>query len=280
MMQAQAWVLPDTSQDAPQTLKDMYSMPSTSGFKLQDLRSHLPPWLGGRAPVTETRTLLPMLRALIAATEAYMESKVEDAVIVFPARPPRTLFEALEQAGHDLALDLPSRFQSPAGHLAAYANGIGREDWNSTWCSEPRLFLSLDYSRAGLSAVLSTDECGVFESVRAFHDDTLGTNTWNEHTGDSLRSALRNITTFPVEMPEVTYNRIDAVVLAGEKGEDPRLRAALKDVLSSSVYHSTQSAQAADEKVVEPLFAAAFGAAILSLEQKDWESPTPQLELK
>ena len=242
---------------------------------LQSLRDYLPPWLGG--PKASTRSLIPMLDALKAATEAYLETSLAAAEVVFPFPVSDDYLDPLRSAMSSVSLQMPMSEQPPAGILAARAHGIGNK-CNSAAAAdgvseqsqmndyEPaQLILTVDYSDAALTVLLLVEECNVFEYRRVLHDTGLGADTISrspDGSHEDLARALRRITTLPLEDGNGAGLRlISQLVLLGERANDSLIHKALKEVLRVHYRNIATKREEVWKDSIEPLFAASSGLA-------------------
>ena len=259
---------------------------SQGGLKLQSYRDYLPPWLGGHQ--TRFQPLPSMLKALKVATESYLEGPLSDAEVVVPFPVTNSFLETLRSACSSLSLSMPMSAQPPAGILAARANAIGGHctngvetvDFpNSEQQQEPeQLILTIDYSRAAMTALLVVEECSIFEYRHVLHDTRLGSNellTREKNDArdrssptrrDLLARALRNVTSLlPLEDGNgAGLSRISDLVLLGESAGDRLLRDALTEALSELSYDFPVAAALGKPAVgsFDPLFAASRGVAL------------------
>ena len=179
--------------------------------------------------------------------------------------------------------------QNSAGILVAATQGLGgtcdRDIVKDSPTSEPyevghddpdQLILTIDYSRAGLTANLLYEGCGVFEQLRLVHDTGLGTDALAVDTNGGrarLAQALREITTLPLESGNgagITF--ISQLVMMGEVVDDPVLHDALKEVLlegdlvdldgpAFKALGEGRGQQCHRKRGVDPVFAASQAAA-------------------
>ena len=227
-----------------------------------------------------------MLRALKVATESYLEGPLLDAEVVVPFPVTNSFLDALRSACFSLSLSMPMSAQPPAGVLAARANGIGGQcingvetvDFpNSNQQQDPeQLILTVDYSRAAMTALLVAEECSVFEYRHVLHDTRLGTEELlsrekndprdlSTTPRDLLARALRNVTSLlPLEDGNgAGLSRISELVLLGESAGDRLLQDALTEVLSECSYDFPAAAlKRPAVGSFDPLFAASRGVAI------------------
>jgi hypothetical protein len=229
---------------------------------LQSLRDHLPPWLGGKP--LQPQPLVPMLKALKAATESYLETTVSAAEIVVPFPATEGYLKAVRSACSSISLRMPMSAQPPAGILAARANGIGRKHCQDDGDDDPpQLILTVEYSRAALTALIVHEECGVFEYRRVLHDTNLGLDQLrggSESNREKLETSLRELVHLPMSDggngEELKY--INNLVLLGESAGDSQLNHALKKVISEE--DGRRVGQGGPD-AIDPLFAASRGVA-------------------
>lgn len=265
------------------TLKDsLKAAPVVAQIPLerQSLRDYLPPWLGGHDFRTEA--LSRMLKALKVATESYLEAPLSDAEVVVPFPVSESYRVALRAACSSLSLRMPMSAQPPAGILAARAHGIGGEcnddvmDESYSGSDPEQLILTVDYSRAALTVLLVSEECGVFEHQRVLHETSLGTDalfpdtpqTPGPDTGRAqLAQALYDITRLPLKTGNgAEIMVISELVMMGESADDPRLHDALVEVLldknsKDSPFKALGKGKPHAGGMIDPMFAASQGLA-------------------
>ena len=244
-------------------------------LKLQSYRDYLPPWLGGHDH--RFQPLPSMLRALKVATESYLGSPLSDTEVVVPFPVTNPFLDTLRSACSSLSLNMPMSAQPPAGIMAARARGIGGQ-CNAVGDVDPsesnqqddpeQLMLTVDYSRAAMTALLVFEECSVFEFRRVLHDTRLGADGLSGANDlntprDSLAAALRNVISLPLEDGNgAGLTQISELVLLGELAEDPLLHDALTEVLSECSHDLSASAWKRSMGSLDPLFAASRGLAL------------------
>ncbi|KAL9098005.1 MAG: hypothetical protein Q9163_006242 [Psora crenata] len=244
-------------------------------LELQSLGDYLPPWL--RGPNACTRSLIPMLDALKTAVEAYIETSLVAAEVVFPFPVSDDYFDALRSAMSSVSLQMPMSEQPPAGILAARAHGIGKKCNSAAVADrvseqsqmndhEPaQLILTVEYSGAALTVLLLVEECNVFEYRRVLHDTGLGADTISRTpngTHEDLACALRRITTLPLEEGNGAQLRlISQLVLLGERADDRLLHRALEEVLRENYRDIATKHGEVYKDSIDPLFAASSGLA-------------------
>ncbi len=121
--------------------------------------------------------LAGMLAALNTAAEFYFATSSSTVEVVFPFPVSDDDRASLRAACSSLSLHMPMPAQPPAVILAASAHGIGQkragasvEETNEPDDDSAQLILTVDYSRAALTAMLVVEELGVFEYRRVCHD--------------------------------------------------------------------------------------------------------------
>jgi hypothetical protein len=101
-----------------------------------------------------------------------------------------------------------------------------------------QLMLSIDYSRAALTAVLIFEDCGVLRDRRVLHDTRLGTDGLqnSEANRNDLSHAIRTIASLPLKDGDgVGKTRIENLALIGEDAGNSQLNKILKEVLGNSI---------------------------------------------
>lgn len=239
---------------------------------LQSFRNYLPPWLGGRD--VRAQSLTGMLSALKTASESYLEASLSTVAVITPFRVSDVYLDALHSACSSLSLRLAMATPPEAGVFAALARDIGGQCDKDFDKSDPEQFvLTIDYSRAALTAILFKEEYTIFESWRAVHNMSLGTNNLSKvydmpgskSSREELADTFRELTSLPSSGggDSASLRHIRHLVLVGESANDKRLHDALKEVLLEQ-YHglSTASNDKFRSSVSDPLFAASRGAAL------------------
>ena len=275
-----------TPPTSPSDASLLNSGASQGRLKLQSYRDYLPPWLGGHQ--TRFQPLPSMLRALKVVTESYLEKPLSDAEVVVPFPVTDSFLDTLRSACFSLSLRMPMSAQPPAGILAARANGIGGKCNNAAAETadvpnsdqqqfEPlagQLILTVDYSRAALTALLVFEECSVFEQRYVLHDTRLGTDERLTRATDArglsttprdlLARSLRKVTSLlPFEVGNgAGMSRISELVLLGESAGDRLLHDALTEVLSECSYDFPAKVLKMPGGSFDPLFAASRGLAL------------------
>lgn len=268
------------------TLLDHALKPGTGAaqapFGLQSLRDSLPPWLGGNND-NRTQSLFRMLKALKTATESYLEASLSTAEVVFPFPVSDSHLDTLRSACSSLSLYMPLSAQPPAGILAARAYNIGGscktaiadEALGRKQVEDPeQLILTVDYSRAALTALLVAEECGVFDYRRVLHNTSLGADCLSLSRGSNtpgcdsnnrsdLARALRGVVDLPLEGGSgAGLKRIQELVLLGESAGDRLLHDVLREVLGEKSGTLVTHVSERRARVIDPLYAASRGLAL------------------
>ena len=226
----------------------------------------------------EVTALADMLIALKVATKSSIDGPVTIPDLAAPVplsqHGQQILRAASSLAGLDEAVGIYM-----AGSAAARANGIGvyyedsKEDYYDV-DDPPQLILTVEYSRAALTAILWIEEVGVFEQCRIRHDLDLGADAIYrcQHSGvdescyEGLAEALRQLVKMPLE--DVGYDvpsKIGGLVLLGERATDGRLRQILQQVLAEQgVLTSVETSEYKESSMIDPTFAVARGVAASS----------------
>ena len=190
-----------------------------------------------------------MLQALQTATEFYLQTSPPTTLqIALPFLPSPSQLSSLRKACYSLSLRPLHLSVPPAGIIVVAAFGLGgtcdRDIVKDTPTSEPyedgrndpdQLILTVDYSRAAMTAMLVFEGCGVFEQLRVKHETGLGSEALSMNTGDGkirLVQALKDIATLPLEMGNgAGIGYLNELVVMGEAADDPVLHEALVEVL-------------------------------------------------
>ncbi|KAL8809923.1 MAG: hypothetical protein Q9200_003001 [Gallowayella weberi] len=230
---------------------------------LQSFRDFLPPWLGGDDGCIPS--LIQMLKALKTASESYFQSTLLSAEVVVPFPASGTFFDALRSASSSLSIEMPMSEQPPAGIVVARALGLGRECLDEPRkAEEEQLILTIDYSRAALTALLVYEECNIFEYRRMLHNISLGTDSMSNGHKDSRQSllrALRTITNLPLGSGNgAGLTQINEIILTGESAGDQQLEDVLREVQREQTGTLVTSAKERRTKI-DPVFAASESVA-------------------
>jgi hypothetical protein len=208
-----------------------------------------------------------MLKALKAATESYLETTVLATEIVVPFPVTEGYRKAVRSACSSISLRMPMSAQPPAGIVAARAHGIGQKHCPDDEDDDPpQLILTVEYSKAALTALVVYEECGVFEYRRVLHDINLGLDQLrggSESIREKLETSLRELVRLPMNDggngEELKY--INNLVLLGESAGDSQLNDVLKKVIREEDGRRVVTASQSGSDAIDPLFAASRGAA-------------------
>ena len=249
------------------------------------LRDHLPPWLGGLDEPTQA--VAAMLKSLKTATEAYVDVPETDANVALPFVPSATYKGILHAALSSIPLDAPTWASagapSPAGEYAAWAHGL---TGHCAYYPEPgdpkddpeQLILTIDHNRAGLSALLLDEECGVLERRRTLYGADFGADALlhrckgavqpDDECLANLRQAMRQLTELPLKSGNgAGLMHISELVLHGDSTSDPRLHSVLKDVLREHQGLNITTLAERWHGTIDPVFAASRGLAQVCFER-------------
>jgi hypothetical protein len=213
-----------------------------------------------------------MLKALKAATESYLDMPISAAEIALPLHVSEPYYEILSDASASIALKLPYLRMEPAGVYAARVYGLnGKGDCYYGTPDPEKLVLTVEYSRAALTALLLSEECAFYKHRRVAQDPRLGHGSIHGEAGwDDLRRAFSEITELPLKDGNgAGIEQIANVAFLGESARDPQMQHVLRRVLGER-YDSV----ATDVGDVDPLFAAARGVAWycrLHLQEEEFE---------
>ncbi|KAI9754938.1 MAG: hypothetical protein M4579_004474 [Chaenotheca gracillima] len=234
---------------------------------LQSIRDYLPPWLGGND--TSTQILSRMLKALKTATESYLEAPLLDAEVAVPFPAPQAFFDTVHSACSSLSLYLPISALSPPGIYAGLALPL-RKGCNSDippGTPDPeQLILTVDYTRAGLTALLIVEDCGIIEYRRVLHNTSLGTDRLDRKSGagrGDLVRALGELTNLPLGHGNgAGLKQISELFLMGESALDQQLNDALKEVLREQFDSLVKTASDRGTGFDDPVFIASRAVAL------------------
>ncbi|KAK6436210.1 hypothetical protein LTR95_007605 [Oleoguttula sp. CCFEE 5521] len=264
LMRKQTWQLPEPYGTEP--IRPQYMSWYYTGCYKQGLRHYLPPWLSDIQPDARTDVLAPMLAALTAAFVAHAGTNNTEVFVTFAAQPQSEFVPVVAAAAARSGVSMPFlRNDSPAGFVAD-AYGLSSDpcyDVDASRVYDPmQLLLVVDCSRAAISASLRGVWCGMDKDLRTMMNTSLEVGTWSEEVHRSLVVDLRRFLRPVVANWEGhRLDRIEKVVLSGESALDERLRAVLREVVEDSVMLAVSDAVDSEKGSVDPLFAAAIGAA-------------------
>jgi hypothetical protein len=236
-------------------------------------RDYLPLWLGGHNHAHES--LSGMLKSLKIAVESYLEAPVPTAEITVPFPISDTFFDTLRSTAKFISMSIPAAPATPAGILVAlhvYGIGPGKCGYPPDQQDPAQAFLSVEYTRSALTALLIFEECGVYEDLRVLHETQLGSQGSPQDCRAKLIRALRDIVEMPIEYNGEMLKSLSNVVLLGESSQDHLLHDVLEDVLRKQQQFGINTVVVDKHKeLVNPVFAASVGAARLNLIRSNFD---------
>lgn len=240
------------------------SSTSQSVVKVQGLRDRLPPWLGG--PPRSSPESLPLLKGLQAATESYLEQPLSNAAFALPFRVSDELRETIFYTSTSTSFEMVHAPQRVAGIHAARALRLGCGECGPQIGYPEQMILTVEFSRASITAFLVWEACGVFDISRSLHSTTLGMEQLSRdpETGtNQLTSALRDLVHLPLADgglgSELKY--VSSLVLLGESTQEAIFNNALRTVLGEQFDRLLIVTENERLAVPDPLFLAARGIA-------------------
>lgn len=250
--------------------RDFHSLvPTTQGpIGWQPFRNYLPSWLS-RYNNTDG-ALLRMLNSLKIASESYLETSISTAEITVPFPISPAFHETLRSAAKSISISIPANRAGSAGKLVTrHVYGIGPEKcgYSFPWPVVPaQAFLTVEYTRPALTALLIFEECGVVWEVRVLHATDLSPQNSSIDRLAKLTTALGDFIEMPVQFEDVIIKSLSNVVLIGELSQDKLLHEVLKDVLSEEQQPDILTASTSEGKeTIDPVFAGSVAAAQLDL---------------
>ncbi|KAF7195050.1 hypothetical protein HII31_03518 [Pseudocercospora fuligena] len=211
MMRAQNWSMPqdDAPYDGGGWSEDLPHA-SFLAAKLGLLRK--------AEPDLRTKALSEMLHSLRTAMESYLGTRFVAVDVVFPSRPSSAMVRSLRLASSHLGVHLTGT-SAGAGQIAAF--DILGNNWD---CDDPeKLIVTVEWSRAALTAMVYTEDCGIFEGIRGFQSFTLGSEDFSDSKRIAILRKLRDLVQTPTE-----FDSIAAFIVLGENGGDDRLWSMLR----------------------------------------------------
>lgn len=212
-----------------------------------------------------------MLNALKAASEAYLGEPIADAEVVIPFTAPAAFYDHLR---------MPLSKQLPAGILAARAYGVSGKciDGGDDPRSDPeKLLLTVGYTKADLTAQLVNEMCGGYETLRQFHNPSLGFESVQEDIASGyqeMERQIRRLTSSHLNMAM----RLESRKSAAWCFEGILHMTGLHDVLEKVLGLNYGSNDEAGGKIISdhitPLFAAARGVVSDCLSRLNSEQET------
>lgn len=217
-----------------------------------------------------------MLKALKTASEAYVEASTSTAQIAIPFPASHAVFDIFHSTLKTLSAHMHSSTASltSTGLLAGlYSYGIGPGQCFTSPSDPSRLFLTVEYTRSALTALVVFEDCCVYDVERVLHETELGADNLSKEPFSThqvkLEKALSALTRLPLTVDGETMESFSDVLLLDELAGDPLLRDALKDVLGKHRQSDNLLAAAVDrlKGTIVPVFAGATSAVHRDLEQ-------------
>ena len=230
-----------------------------------------------------------MLHALRTSTETFLETWLNTSNLAVPEhfldRQRSLLASAFKAEG--LQRSRPSF--STVGGAASRANGIGLCDHASCDYKEvkPRIYLTVDYT--SLTLISWVEEYTISEYFNLLHDLDLGADALANRLDSKIEywASVRQLINKAAELSDslpADYNYItpkvfSRVVLLGDRVISRQLLNILRDVLGPQLIpEATPGDEGSQVTLVDPVFAAARGAAASSREMVDhvrWDCEAP-----
>ncbi|KAL8758817.1 MAG: hypothetical protein Q9184_003812 [Pyrenodesmia sp. 2 TL-2023] len=232
---------------------------------LKIFSNHLPHWFGLND--AGTLALSQMLQSLRIASESYLEAPLTGVEVVVPFSASDAFLRRLRSTSSFLGIYLPVSAPPPAGILAALAYGLGEDCPDDDRAHGEKAILTVDYSRAALTAVLVHEDCGAFDIENELHDTTFGADALSDSPGEvraGLVQALRKLIRRPPQSMEISE-----LVLIGDSAGDKQVQDVLKEVLGAKSDTLFKGANERRTGVIDPHFAASRGMAYISWARQD-----------
>jgi hypothetical protein len=248
--------------------------PTRRSWGYMSLQDYLPSWIAAEPVDSDGEAISWMLKGLKAATEAHMEEPLAAVGISCPFLiHHRSEFrDTLRTTVESLGLNHKGTETASIAIMDLY--GIeGQCDldvFKTPDQKEPddpsQTYLALDYSRAGTSAFLVEEDCGVPEVLRKYHNATLAADVDFPGKREDLTRILRDMIrpvdeqyfgavshTYPVEISEL--------VMLGESTKDTMLHEVLSEILGSN-YTDLRAGSDERARLHPPLFAGSRAVAM------------------
>lgn len=260
---------PDGLDDEAPSVPELFQ--SLSNYMPSGLPFWPPSWPGSGRLDHEYRNLIPILKALKAASESHIETSISSPVIIFSFPVTESYRNAVRQACSELSLLQPMSAADPTGIFAARAQGVeGPEDTQ-------QLVLTVDYSHAALTAMLVHEDSSVFEVRRVLHSTEFGLDQLRARTEADLnrmKTALGEMLQLPLDDGGngEELDSINNLVILGEAAGDRQLHEVLKEVLVKHYGRLINSITVRSSSAVDPLFAGSRGAAADCLSRLNYEN--------
>lgn len=257
--------------------------PTRRSLGSMSLQNYLPSWFAAGSVGSDAEAITWMLKGLKAATETYVEEPLNSVSIGSPFLvPQKSPFEdTLRTAVESLGLNYKGTRTASLAITGIYGlEGQCHPDVYKTPDQKepddpPQTYLTIDYSRAGMSAFLIEEECGVREVLREYQNTTLAADLdFPGKLEDLTRVLQRMIRPIDERFHEVAFNKhpveISEFIMLGESTEDAVLHKVLSDVFESNY---TAMRTRSDERVRthHPLYAGSRAVALNCQKQLEFE---------
>jgi hypothetical protein len=245
------------------------------------LQNYLPSWTAKEYVDPDAEAITWMLKGLKASTEAYMEESLTAVSIGYPFQirsgwPFRTAVESLglnykntrtaaiaitELYGLEGQCD-PDPYKTP--------------DEKEKPDDPAKTYMALDCSRAGISAFLMEEDCGVTEVLREYHNTTLAADVDFPGKHADLSRTLQTFICSTDERDSVAVSHeypveVSELVMLGEMTEYVMLHEVLSEVFGSN-YTDLKAGSDERAKLHHPLFAGSRAVALYCQKQLELES--------
>lgn len=224
-----------------------------------------------------------MLKGLKAATETYVEEPLNSVSISSPflVQQKSSFQNTLRTTVESLGL----KYKGTRAASLAITNMYGLEgrcdpdlyktpDQNEPG-DPPQTYLAIDYSRAGVSAFLVEEECGVTEVLREYHNTTLAADLDFPGKREDLTRAIQRMIRPVIERyHELAFDKhpmvIAELIMLGESTEDAMLHDALSEVFGAN-YAALKTESDERAGTHHPLFAGSRAVARICQQQLEFE---------
>ncbi|KAI4741609.1 hypothetical protein E4T50_07983 [Aureobasidium sp. EXF-12298] len=253
--------------------------PTRNSWGFVSLQDYLPSWTTSEPIDLESEAITWMLKGLKAATETHLETpmtavSISSPFLIWPRNP---FHDNLRTAVESLGLNYKGTRTASIAITGIYGleGQCDLDVFKTPDQKEPddpaKTYLSLDYSRAGISAFLVEDDCGVAEVLRELHNTTLAANVEFPGKHEDLSRTLKNIMRPIDERLFGAVSRehpveISELVMLGESTEDAMLHEVLSEVLGTN-YIDLKAGSDKRARIHDPLFAGSRAAAMRCQEQ-------------
>lgn len=257
--------------------------PTRGSLGFMSLQDYLPSWTAAEPFDPDSEAITWMLKGLKSATETQVEEPIISVSISSPFLVRHgSLFEnTLRTTVESLGLN----YKGTRAASLAITNIYGLEgqcdpDVYKTPDQKdpddpPQTYLALDYSRAGISAFLVEEECGVTEILREYHNTTLAADLDFPGKREDLIHALQRIIR-PVDecYHDAAFGKypveVSGLIMLGEFTEDAMLHEVLSEVFGNN-YTAMRAQSDERAKTHHPLFAGSRAVAMSCQKQLELE---------